>query len=365
MLATAMLLQVFDFRLADPTYKLSIKETLTIKPKDFYMHTSLRKGINPLHLESMLSGGILNDTVPSDTPNQEAEPSLATKKRISIFFGGNMGTCESLAQTTAQSATRHGFQASVQPLDAATDDLPKDQPVLIISASYEGEPPDNANRFITWLKDAAPPNLDNVQYAVFGCGNRDWKETYQRIPTLIDSLLKQKKAKRIAPRGVADAANNDVFNDYEKWEEQVFWPAIKERFGDGETANDSAQLDIEISTSLRASHLRADVKEAIVIKNENLTNGTGTVKRHIELKLPTEMTYRAGDYLAVLPSNHRTNIARVVKRFNLPWDAFLTIKAGETTLPKLTPLSVFDILADYVELSQTATKRVSSLVLRC
>lgn len=71
------------------------------------------------------------------------------------------------------------------------------------------------------------------------------------------------------------------------------------------------------------------------------------------------MTYKAGDYLAVLPLNHMMNIRRVLKRFGLPWDAMLTIKKGaNTTLPIEHTLSAMDILGAYVELSQPATRRV-------
>ena len=361
MLATTMLLQVFDFRFADQNYKLGIQQTLTIKPKGFFMHASLRKGIDPIHLESMLSGGSSSATEIKEKAKQDDDSTKSTKSRMSIFFGGNMGTCESLAQTTAQSAVRYGFTATVKPLDDATDNLPRDQPVLIITASYEGEPPDNAGRFVSWLKGSEASDLSQVQYAVFGCGNRDWKETYQRIPTLTDAQLEKRKATRLAIRGSADAANNDVFNDFEKWEDQVFWPAVKSKFAGDKAVDEPATLGIEVSTTLRPSHLRADVKEAIVIKNDNLTEGTGIDKRHLELQLPTDMTYKAGDYLAVLPLNHQSTVARVIKRFDLPWDAFLTVKVGETTLPKNTPMSVYDVLVGYVELSQVCTKRVSIL----
>lgn len=172
MLATAVLLQYFDFRMDDPNYKLAINETLTIKPKDLFMHATLRKGIDPLHLEKFMAGD-----------NQEAAQVLNVPKRangegsekpISIYFGGNMGTCESLAQTLAQSSVSHGFKAVVKPLDDATDNLPKDHPIIIITASYEGEPPDNANKFFTWLENLDGEPLKGVPYSVFGCGNRKY-----------------------------------------------------------------------------------------------------------------------------------------------------------------------------------------------
>lgn len=170
MLATAMLLQYFDFRMDDPNYKLVIKETLTIKPKDFFMHATLRKGIDPLDLERMMTSG-RQKPAPALDVSKKAD-GKGSKKPISIYFGGNMGTCESLAQTVAQTSATQGFKAVVKPLDEATDNLPKDHPVIIITASYEGEPPDNANIFYTWLKNLDGEPLNGVQYSVFGCGNR-------------------------------------------------------------------------------------------------------------------------------------------------------------------------------------------------
>lgn len=175
-------------------------------------------------------------------------------------------------------------------------------------------------------------------------------------------MLEERGAKRLLERGSADAADNDIFNDFERWEDKKFWPTIKKTFGSEGGADDTTGLDIEVSTTLRSSHLRQDVKEAIVVKNELLGSGTEAPKRHIELKIPTDMTYRAGDYLAVLPINHGSVVRRVIKRFCLPWDAFVTVKSGQSYLPVGQPMSVFDVLSAYVELSQTATRRVSCLI---
>lgn len=78
------------------------------------------------------------------------------------------------------------------------------------------------------------------------------------------------------------------------------------------------------------------------------------------MELPSGMTYKSGDYLAVLPMNHPNTIRRVLKRFGLPWDTVITIKSGSnTTLPTGRPVSVLDILSSYVELAQPATSKVS------
>jgi cytochrome P450/NADPH-cytochrome P450 reductase len=54
-----------------------------------------------------------------------------------------------------------------------------------VTASYNGQPPDNAVKFCQKLRDPALPSdaFAGVEYGVFGCGNRDWSATYQAIPT--------------------------------------------------------------------------------------------------------------------------------------------------------------------------------------
>jgi cytochrome P450 / NADPH-cytochrome P450 reductase len=158
--------------------------------------------------------------------------------------------------------------------------------------------------------------------------------------------------------GLGDVAAGDIFNDFDKWQDEDFWPAL------GPITEDEGDAGIElvVDTSSRRSKLRQDVKEAIVLSNKLLTAEGESEKRHIVLKLPTGMTYKTGDYLAVLPINDSKNIHRVLKRFSLPWDAMLTIRSGSnTTLPTEHPLSASNIVAAYVELSQPATRKVRTV----
>lgn len=184
----------------------------------------------------------------------------------------------------------------------------------------------------------------------------DWVSTFHKVPKALDSSLAANGAVRLADAGFGDVAAGDIFNDFDKWQDEVFWPV----FGDiKSSAEDDAGFDIEIDTSSRRTTLRQDVKEAVIRSNELLTSEGEPEKRHIVLTLPTAMNYKVGDYLAVLPINSSVNIRRVLRRFGLPWDAMLTIKGGNTTLPTGHPLSAMDILGAYVELSQPATRRVS------
>jgi cytochrome P450 / NADPH-cytochrome P450 reductase len=97
-----------------------------------------------------------------------------------ILFGSNLGKAEELARQVADLAQVNGFATALGPLDHFVDKLPGVGGVLILCASYNGAPPDNASRFVEWLESDQPADaLANTRSAVFGCGNRDWTATYQ------------------------------------------------------------------------------------------------------------------------------------------------------------------------------------------
>ena len=160
-----------------------------------------------------------------------------------------------------------------------------------------------------------------------------------------------------------------MMSDFQTWEDQVLWPAMKEQFGgesadpDSEAASQAQNLTVEVSTR-RASHLRADVSEAKVVAARTLTAPGVPERKHIEIQLPSNMTYRAGDYLAVLPLNPAETVHRVAKRFSLPWDSMLTISSKtNTALPTDQLISAHALFSAYLELSQPATKRNLALLI--
>jgi cytochrome P450 / NADPH-cytochrome P450 reductase len=190
LLSTAMLLQNFNFRFNDPSYQLQIKQTLTLKPKDFFMYATLRDNIDSVHLEKMLHLDISAESKLSDKDKRIAKTQVsnaAPKTPMTILYGSNSGTCEALAQSLARVAGARGFKVNVDTLDSAVEKVPKDEPVVMISSSYEGQPPDNAAHFLNWLSNLedSKKQLNGVKYAVFGCGNRKFRPSRPSRPSLI------------------------------------------------------------------------------------------------------------------------------------------------------------------------------------
>src|SRR5262249_24650737 len=157
--------------------------------------------------------------VPAAAAGTHATPLLA-------LFGSNLGTAEGIAHRIADDARRRAFAATVGPLDEHADSLPRQGAVVIVAASYNGQPPDNASRFCQKLRDPALPSdaFAGVEYSVFGCGNRDWSATYQAIPTLIDAELEKHGAKRMYKRGEGDA-RGDFDSDYRAWVSEL-WASV-------------------------------------------------------------------------------------------------------------------------------------------
>ena len=342
----AMLLQRFEIQMDNPEYELDLQESLTIKPRDFRIRTFRR------------NTRIRNGAAATSTPAPKAAPNNGQKDNQPLLFlyGSNSGTSESFAFEMATDAERYGFQPTVAPMDEYRNKLRKAIPVVIITASYDGKPPHNATHFVQWLENQEPVSLDGIEYAVLGCGHTDWTATYQAVPRQVDQLMQRNGATPLIERGEANAAG-DFFGAFETWTEQ-FWNKMA-----ASPSKTRPFLSLEF-TNNRSDHLQQSQHQAARITQNielvHIDHPLGRSKRHLEIQLPTGMTYQAGDYLSVLPSNPRPTVYRALRRFNLSPDTRIILrKEGDSRfhLPTDYPISLVDVFTNYVELAQPATKR--------
>jgi cytochrome P450/NADPH-cytochrome P450 reductase len=101
--------------------------------------------------------------------------------------------------------------------------------VVVLSATYNGLPPDEACKFMEALKAAEGSHAQpfrEVAYAVFGCGNTEWEATYQAVPKMIDAQFATLGARRLLSRGVGNSAG-DIDLHFASWNEAV-WPLLAE-----------------------------------------------------------------------------------------------------------------------------------------
>lgn len=291
-----------------------------MKPEGLEIYTVPRGDHGLGQLEKRLYGSAVKEKVLTLEKEKPIPlPSSKPGSKLMVLFGSNTGTCEGLAQTLASRASARGIEPSVATLDSVTSRLPTDQPIVVITASFEGAPADNANQFSEWVTGTIPLNaLQGVRYAVFGCGHHDWASTYQKVPKAFDEVLAAHGATRMTDRGESDVAYGNVLDDFDSWLDEKLWPALSppEKH---QPAEEITALDVDISSSTRVSELNIAVSEAMVEDARLLSSPGVTEKRVLSFRLPTGVTYSAGDYLSVLPLNPPATINRVLKRFRLAW----------------------------------------------
>ncbi|ESK87864.1 cytochrome p450 [Moniliophthora roreri MCA 2997] len=353
-LIIASIAQKFDLELADPSYNLLIKQTLTVKPGNFRIKARLRKTGPPL--QTFLTPQ--HDDTSTTHAAASDKSTLEGGVPLYLMYGSNTGTSEAFAQRVANDAAQHGFKARLDTMDSYTGVLPTDGPIVVFTASYEGQPADNAARFVDWLSSLQGDELNGVRYGVFGCGNADWAQTLQRIPRLCDDLMEKRGGKRILPRGEADSGKGDFFEVFQRFAESL-WAALAKEYG--VKISGTSSVGLEVKTVDPGTHRAVALRQSgtglgKVISNIVLTKPGHPVKKHIELELPEGMSYRTGDYLAILPRNPENVVRRVLALFGLSSEQEVIISSsGPTTLPADKAVSIAEVLAGYVELSQPAT----------
>jgi cytochrome P450 / NADPH-cytochrome P450 reductase len=102
MLVISSIVQKFDLSLADHSYNLDLKQTLTLKPKDFHIKAKLRTDV-PRYVSTSSPSVGLSTGKASTSPDAKM-----TGQPLYIVYGSNTGTSESLAQKIAGDASAHG-----------------------------------------------------------------------------------------------------------------------------------------------------------------------------------------------------------------------------------------------------------------
>lgn len=360
-------LLIHRYRLIDHAdYELKIKESLTIKPDEFTLRLAHRTSS-----ERQLATAVA--TPPAERARTAGRTAAGTA--LTILHGSNLGTCAGIARDLSSDGDERGFSTAVASLNEAVGMLSSAEgPVVIVAASYNGRPTDDAGKFVDWIQHLEPGALDGVTYALLGVGDRNWPATYQRVPTLIDEYMSAAGATRLGERGIADASA-DFASAVDRWAADL-WPQLLERYGsatdDGEPTTDPGETDgteqplysldevgESVTDQLAARH---GVKPMEVLEARELVDTghpLGRSKRFLRLRLPEDVTYRTGDHLAVLPRNPASLVQQTADRFGIDLDRTVQLRARHRTrnaLPVDRPLTLRRLLTDFVELQDPATQ---------
>ncbi|MBB3112501.1 cytochrome P450/NADPH-cytochrome P450 reductase [Paenibacillus phyllosphaerae] len=352
------------------SYELDVRQTLTLKPGDFRIRVKPRIGKQaPAAFYEGTEG--MGPTMNAErmarernAPQSDAAAG-AENSPLLVLYGSNLGTAEGIARGLADTARKYGLNSEVGALNDWAGKLPQEGAVLIVTSSYNGKPPHNAAEFVQWLHGASAGDLSGVRYAVLGCGDRNWSNTYQSVPIWIDEQMARKGAVRLAQRGEADAGG-DFEKSVDEWRKSM-WQHLAQALGlspEGKTESmqDLGGLDIQFVADDAISPI-ARMYDAVYartgVNRELQAPGSGRSTRHIELLLPEGLAYREGDHLGVLPTNSAANVDRVLRRFRLRGGERVVLSAGggrQVHLPLEYPVDLRELLKHCVELQEPATR---------
>ncbi|MBK1883813.1 flavodoxin domain-containing protein [Luteolibacter pohnpeiensis] len=164
----------------------------------------------------------INSTIQQQSnPSQPSltEPSTASGKSITIAFGSQTGTAESLSKKLSKKLNSKGCISSIRDLASMTpDDLKNIEHLLLITSTYgDGEPPDNAATFHRLLHEETAPPLNTLAYSVLALGDSSYAE-FCKCGRDFDQRLAALGAKRITPIVECDVDYDDPF---ESWTSQI------------------------------------------------------------------------------------------------------------------------------------------------
>lgn len=360
-LVLGMILQRFD--LIDHTrYQLKVKESLTIKPDGLKIRVRRRTDHEQREARP----------APILVTGRPAEPEVSVKgegQLMTVLYGTSLGTCRDIAGQISDRATAGGFDVKTAALDDFAGGLPDKGTLVVVTSTYNGGAPDSATKMEAAIRDKRIGEVErpDLVYALLGIGNTQWK-TYQAFPKLVESTLRQTGAKSLLPRGEADG-NGDFDAAVEQW-----MAALWKSLGEDDTAAAAAVPKLNITFSdehaTRASVLPDSAYRLQIVGNDELVrDATGlwdhkkeaprSSTRHMTIRLPKDVSYRAGDHLAVFARNRPEVVDSVIERLGLRPDQVVVLRGQGSRmrhLPLDKPVTVRQLLTDFVELQDAATR---------
>lgn len=364
-MALAMILQ--KFAISDPhTYTLRIKETLSIKPDEFYMRVRLRLP------HERLSVGVA-EVATEDTPVVAVS---GTGQKFAVLYGSSLGTARDIAEEIAARANLDGFDTVVRSMDESFKGgaAPEDKVIVIVTATYNGRAPDSALEVERGLDAGVFEGSDwsGARFAVLGIGNSQWPN-YQVFPKRVDAAIEATGATRLLPRAEADGQGD--FDGAVANFVRDLWKALGSEAAPSEPTS-TLSLRMLDTRDVRAQALPEHAQLLEIVGNDEMIRPADGLwdfaqepprpsTRFIRIKLPAGQDYRTGDHIAVYARNHPDLVTRTIARLGLAGAAQLRLdgQGGRFRhLPLGQIVTVRHLLTDFVELSDPLPKRALAVI---
>ena len=326
-------------------------------------------------------------------------PETSAYRHIVIAYGSNFGANKDLAERFAERSHFHGYTTDVMTLNELAESRPRTEPWLLVvmTSTYTSNPPSNATAFRSWLERSKPGSEQwrNCRYVVWGLGNSQWN-AFLAFPRYVHQKLSALEATPLADLAYGDVGSPVWERLHADWNGEL-WPLLLELSGARQTEAAAERVAAErtaagkftnadSNTAMAMSLGRGDTAPRVLLVPTILTNtlDIDTVEvraqvctelqaeaslrrtRHLEVRLPSGLTYRAGDHLGVCPKNDEERVERLARHLGAALDGlFMVPKTLEVrAVPKGVVLQVRNVLTSLVDIGGRPTVPLVELLLR-
>jgi len=285
-------------------------------------------------------------------------------KSLLVLYGSQTGTAEALAKRIGSNAVSHNYKARVVEMSRFAElDLQTESRALIVTSTWgDGDPPDNAAAFWSYLNSASAPALSQLSFAVLALGDRNYAN-FCGAGRKFDERLEQLGARRIHTRADCDTDYEPTAN---AWLEKL-WPALDQVTGEAKgTYESSAGSVIQERQAQTPTFSRANPFSARLLARRNL-NAPGSAKEteHLEFSLKeSDLSYQPGDALGVLPCNCPELVADILAALGCDGEEAVLDSAQQETSLRNALLRHYQITSIPQALIEAAGGRTSDVQLK-
>ncbi|MDQ2784198.1 MAG: cytochrome P450 [Chloroflexota bacterium] len=319
-------------------------------------------------------------------------PETSAFRDLIVAYGSNFGTSKELAERFSERSRIYGFSSTIMDLDALVDLSARTQPwlLVIMTATYTGNPPGNAIAFKAWLEHTEPgcETWKNCRYFVWGLGNSQWN-AFLAFPRYVQSRLADLGATALGNFAFGDVGSPTWEETHTAWNDRT-WPALIDLSGAEPSEAAAARIAAEQAADEALTATDSDSAMALSLNGQIvaptiMTNAVGirTVEvralicrelqapestsrtRHLEVSLPADFHYTAGDHLGVCPKNDEETVENLARYLGAALEGVFSVPKSMKVraVPKGVPLQVRNVLTCLVDITAMPTLPLIELLL--
>ncbi|CCD24054.1 NADPH--cytochrome P450 reductase NDAI_0C03940 [Naumovozyma dairenensis CBS 421] len=310
---------------------------------------------------------------------------LENNKNYLVLFGSQTGTAEDYAKKFSKELSSK-FNLNVLCADLELYDydtlseLPNNVLVSIFMSTYgEGDFPDGAIPFETFLTTTGENSLTNLNFSIFGLGNSTY-EFYNGAARKVLKYLQSAGGNLLGSIGEGDDATGSTDEDYLTWKESIMaelknklhleeqehkfkstfkyetLPEINSHVSLGEPTSKYLPSEPAFTGPFTA----AQPFIAPIIKSHELFTSVERNCIHSEFDISSSnISYSTGDHLGIWPSNATEKVQQFLNVFNLNPDTIFNLVSQDKTIkvPFPCPTTVGAVIRHYLEITGPVSRQ--------